>query len=205
MAPEGPEIARAPEVDDAVVFARSTVEDSLRQGEILSGVISYGIAYGDRGEPDGLAPIRHPYCLIMSQDCDLDQDCRAFARGSRKHALLDVVLLCPMESETVIQDGAGLGTGELWKQALQNKNERYSLIRSVSASVDQIGSGIPRLMIDFKKYFTIPTEELYRQLQPSTAGGAQRRCYLRSPYREHIQHRFVNYLARVEVPVAHHV
>ena len=39
--------------------------------------------------------------------------------------------------------------------------------------------GIPELGVDFKRYFTIPTDEIYKRIEK---GEVRRRCVLMSPY-----------------------
>ena len=52
-----------------------------------------------------------------------------------------------------------------------------------------IGEGMPELGIDFKRYFTIPTDEVYFRIRAE----AQRRSRLRSPYLEHLSNRFYSF------------
>lgn len=59
------------------------------------------------------------------------------------------------------------------------------------------GEGAPELVIDFKRYFTLPTGELYRWI---ALGETRRRCRLRSPYMEHLSSRFAYFLSRVALP-----
>jgi hypothetical protein len=200
--PAQSETANSAECD---AFCVSSDADSLRQGEILSNVIAYNIAYDGNESPIGLAPVRYRYCLVMSQDCDLDQDCSGFTKKNRPQSLLECILMCPMEEEEAANAKSGVGRGELWKQVQQNKNERYALLRSIEARYDSAGAGIPKLIVDYKKYFSVPTAELYRQLRLSSPAGAKRRCFLKSPYREHVQSRFAYYMSRVGLPVAHHL
>jgi len=54
----------------------------------------------------------------------------------------------------------------------------------------------PELGIDFKRYFTLPTAEVYYQIQRQAA----RRCCLRSPYLEHLSTRFHAYQQRLALP-----
>ena len=69
----------------------------------------------------------------------------------------------------------------------------------MSASEDALRQGLPELGVDFKRFFTIPTDELY---VPITS-GAQRRCHLNSPYLEHLTTQFSGFLSRVALPKPH--
>jgi hypothetical protein len=51
------------------------------------------------------------------------------------------------------------------QQVKINKNERYHFLESVPIKSDVLGKGLPELTLDFKRYFTIPTEEVYYRLE----------------------------------------
>jgi hypothetical protein len=81
-----------------------------------------------------------------------------------------------------------------------NKHERYHFLQLVEPSCDAQGTGLVELGIDFKRYFTLPTEEVYKRVE---IGSAKRRCVLESPYLEHFSTRFAYYLSRVALPQDH--
>jgi hypothetical protein len=88
--------------------------------------------------------------------------------------------------------------GISWQPVIQNNNERFHFLADVPAALDHLGQGLPSLIMDFRRYFTLPGPEIYRQC--GTTGGARRRCRLETPYREHLQHRAAFYLQRVALP-----
>jgi len=59
--------------------------------------------------------------------------------------------------------------------------------------------GLPEFVIDFKHYFTLPTDEVYIRLQLET----KRRCFLLSQYLEHLSDRFFFYQNRVVLDKEH--
>ncbi len=83
-----------------------------------------------------------------------------------------------------------------------NKDERFQYIRAVDASCDAVREGTPGLVLDFKRYFSIPTDEVLRRLE---LGELKRRAYLEPPYREHLATRFCYYHFRVALPEDHFV
>ena len=87
----------------------------------------------------------------------------------------------------------GLGS-KAWARIQANKDERYHFLQKAEAIDDVRGEGLPELGIDFKRYFTIPTEEVYWRVHQKEA---QRRCVLQSPYLEHLSSRFAYFLSRV--------
>ena len=89
---------------------------------------------------------------------------------------------------------------KLWDHIRINKDERYHFLQKVEPPDDALGQGLPELGLDFKRYFTVPTDEVYRRVELSEA---QRRCFLASPYLEHLSSRFAFYLSRVALPEDH--
>lgn len=87
----------------------------------------------------------------------------------------------------------------IWRRIEQNKDERYQFLKRITPEQDTLGEGLPELGIDFKRYFTIPTDEVYVRL----SAGVQRRCRLVSPYLEHLSTRFWYFQARVALPAEH--
>jgi hypothetical protein len=57
------------------------------------------------------------------------------------------------------------------------------------------------MMLDFKRCFSLPAKEIYRQT--ALPDGAKRRCRLEMPYREHLQSRAAFYLQRVTLLLPH--
>jgi hypothetical protein len=87
----------------------------------------------------------------------------------------------------------------LWDPVKKNKNERYQFLQQVEQADDAAAEGVPETGIDFRRYFTIPTGEVYVQIEKF----ARRRCRLLSPFLEHLSNRFAHYLCRVALPFEH--
>ena len=87
-----------------------------------------------------------------------------------------------------------------WKRVKQNKDERYALLRSVPDRLDAQGSGLPSLGLDFKRYFTLPTDVVYEQVTRT----ARRRSALTATYAAHLSVRFFAFQCRLALPVDHH-
>ena len=88
------------------------------------------------------------------------------------------------------------------KAITQNKNERYQCIESVPSEQDSAGEGLAALGIDFKRYFTLPTDELYKRI---ALGLVRRRCRLKTPYAEQLASRFFYFQSRIALPQDHQV
>jgi hypothetical protein len=184
------------------IYVPSSVDSALRQGEILSGLVQAYIVVESIG-PD-LQPeveyYEHPWTIIVSQDCDLDWDYQSRQSGATISKMIPNVLFCEVTEAAALRQGRGERiTSDMWARIRQNNDERYHFLQGVTKQEDRLAQGLPELAIDFKRYFTIPTDEVYHRLQL----GTERRCCLRSPYLEHLCTRFRNYQSRVALPEEH--
>lgn len=140
----------------------------------------------------------HPYVLVLNQDCDLEWDFKSRAEGSE--GTLPNILLCEAVTAEELKRSPEPKGSDIWKRIRNNKDERYQFLRSVGSNQDSTGRGIPELGIDFKSFFTLPTEEIYRQL----GLNAKRRAFLVPPYAQHLASRFFFYHSRVALPEEHY-
>jgi hypothetical protein len=187
-------------------FYTPSQDGPLRQGEILSGLRCIvplpGSAFGELKADI----IEYRYAVILSQDCDLLQDFDARSEGAEGQAVilerrkLINVLFCDAIPVDELQ--GRINDGRVWKAALQNKNERYQFLRTVTPEEDARREGIPSgLGIDFKRYFSLTVEDTYAQVKQLK----NRRAVLQTPYAEHLSVRFFQYQLRIPLPKEHHV
>lgn len=186
----------------SAIWEKLTDPLGLRQGEVLSGLhrSTLSIEALAKGEIVVSRTILD-FAIIVTQDCDLDQDARKRQEGQGSDSpLLDVLLLEAFPVETF---RSRLTPGsETWKRVKQNKNERYHVLECAPAEIDPTGIELPHLGLDFKRYFSMPVEELYFRVKEGTA---QRRARLRTPYVEHLALRFAFFSCRVALPAEHTV
>lgn len=185
------------------IYRASTIGPGfcLRQGEILSDVPQFRFDAATLGTavPSG-EPMYHPYAVTLSQDCDLEQDFNARQKQIVSDKLLPSVLFCEAATAEELFGRVKTLGGRFWDRIRINKDERYHFLQKVEAASDVLGQGVPELGIDFKRYFTIPADEIYKRLE---IGGVNRRCVLVSPYLEHFSSRFAYFLSRVALPEDH--
>lgn len=190
---------------EGVLYCCASKSAPLRQGEILSGLVQRVRTIRSLlpGQEPEIAEIEHPFAMVLSQDCDLlaDFEFREKHKWSAQEpsqSVLPNVLFC--EAVTISELLAKVPKGtDIWKRIRQNKDERYHVLESVPLSLDVLAEGIPALGIDFRRYFSVPTDEIYTQFKMGTA----RRSRLISPYLEHFTSRFAAYLSRVALPRDH--
>jgi hypothetical protein len=210
-------------VPDPPIYRRSPARGALRQCEILSHVLEIRIDIGagvQRGTPSLNARV-HPYVLVLSQDCDLDWDYRARsplpgAVTVAEERKIPAILLCEVIAAANLRARPDINSS-LWNTVKQNKNERYQFLEQVPAGQDAVRLGLPELALDFKRYFTIPAEQLYYQLryqrlhrsfdvevEEPRIVKAYRRCCVTSPYAEHLASRFAYFQSRIALPADHY-
>jgi hypothetical protein len=200
--PEGAQSGIAPDPSSAVIYILPVMAGPFRQGEILTDVVQRRRSFQSLAlEAPEIEEIGHPYCVIATQDCDLEQDhdARNEDPPAADKMIPNILLLQAVRGEELI---AGLPKGkDILKRVIGNRDDRYHVLEPVAVDSDTLGHGLPALGIDFKRYFTVPTDELYAQLN----SGARRRTQLNSNYLEHFNQRFAGYLSRVALLREHKV
>lgn len=208
-----------------VSYWRPSISDRpLAQCEMLCEVEQIAIDLEAIGKLEGVGfvPTTYAFALILSQDCDLEFDQRARrslasagmqpASGPEREAwdtsdrkskskLMNGVLLCAAEDEATVKAAADQ-SGQPWRFARSNQHERFHFLRACDPANDLENAGFPSLVLDFKRFFTIPSEELAARslLAEGVAGRARRRAVLASPFLEEVSARFYTYQSRVAVP-----
>jgi hypothetical protein len=207
---------------EVVKYAAIAAGERLRQGEILVGLVRVRQSLGSIGLNDvGVDEITHPYLIVITQDCELAQDATARnleADATRNPALLndpefkkrfdnaprlkiENVMLCEAMSTSDMKANVPPGK-DIWKRIVQNKDERYHCLELVPPEQDSTAQGIPSIGCDFKRFITIPVDEVYRRLE---LNPGIRRARLISPYGEHLLHRFSCFQSRIPLPENHEV
>lgn len=173
---------------------------SLRQGEIVSNVIRMQLDSKFLGtETLRVDEVKHDYAIVLTQDCDLEQDFKARQGINKPDKLIPNIFFCHVATAQQLRGTGGITT-DIWKRISQNKDERYHFLQKADAALDALSQELPELGIDFKHYFTIPTDEIYKRIE---IGEAKRRCVLVSPYLEHLSSRFAYFISRVALPEPH--
>lgn len=182
------------------IYERSSLEGPLRQGEILTNIIQLKLVVDSLELNEGLDfdPVIHPYAIIVTQDCDVIQDFAPRQQQQESDKIIPSILFC--EATTAEGLSSQIKGTDIRKRVKQNKDERYQFLEKVAPEDDALGEGLPELGVDFKRYFTLPTEEVYFRI---TTGEAKRRCRLVSPYLQNFSSRFYYFQNRVALPAEH--
>lgn len=137
------------------------------------------------------------YAIVMNQDCDLNQDFdqrqESHQRDSRN---IRSVLLCPGYPAQKFYQGNHITKwshptqNDRMKEKIEANNEmkRYHYIKG------DIKLGVPELVIDFKHFYTVPVDLVYRQRKLSYMAT------IGELYREELSQRFAYFLSRIGLP-----
>jgi hypothetical protein len=192
--------------EEANIYCRPS-DGAVRQGEVISALREIWLStQSDFTETNPRIEFRqHPFAVVLSQDCDLDQDFRTRQNAAGEHEssssnLLSSIMFCEAVMADELRGSGSDMDSKTWKRVRFNKDERYHYLSRVPPLADLQGQGFSELALDFKKYFTVPTHVVYWQLRAQ----AKRRCCLLTPYAEHLSGRFFFYQARIALPVDHH-
>ena len=181
------------------------------QGTLYRDIKAYIYAQPKEGQPNAeVSEITYPYSVVMNQECDLHQDYTARQASAAQHesaaqhdTLVPSVLMCPAYFAAQLKLGEHLKqygrvmeriNSDRWKLLKQNQNPRYHYLASWPAMQVQ------ELVIDFKHFFTVPTEQLHQEY------ATPEHCLARLAflYREDLSQRFASYMSRIGLPVPHH-
>lgn len=188
----------------------SSTPSALRQGELITDLAIYRVKPEHVGNDLPEFEIENqPIVLILTQDCDLDWDFRGrFSQSgvsetvpiSTADKLIPCVLFCEVVTAHELFGKVKALGSKVWDRIKQNNDIRYHFLQRPGPDCDAVGEGLGELAIDFKRYSTVRTDELYRRV---TLGTTRRRCILRTPYLENLCHRFAHFLSRVALPEPH--
>lgn len=143
--------------------------------------------------------IRFPLMICLNQDCDLNSDERdKLKEDSNKDCRLLHLIVAPLFNFDEFKDGQHWGdifqTGQKYnpnktdgKKIMNNEDPRFHFLHF------EDGFELPDMVIDFKHFYTVSTEYLYRNIN-------NRVCSLSELYREKISQRFAYFISRIGLP-----
>lgn len=190
-------------MEERSIYRSSDKSFSLRQGEILTGVIQYKPVIDElsqHGQELPFETVLHPYVIVITQDCDLDWDYKARKAQAilQPSKLLNSVILCEIAEARGIRDAADNNmNSKEWKLVESHRHERFYFFEKIPPECEVDKIGLPELTADFKKVFGIDAATLYRQIE---LGMVKRRTVLISPYLEHFSRRYYSFHSRVALP-----
>lgn len=184
------------------IYEKAPSSGPLRQGEIVSNLVQTIVAVDKIGSDElDVIPVPHPYAVVVSQDCDLDWDWHERVRGGDGSAakLMSSVLFCEVFTAMEVRERPEVNSSA-WNFIKTNRDIRYQFLQKAEPDLDLLADGLPEMVVDFKRYFAIPVDEIYARID---AGELRRRCCFQAPYLQHLATRFYCYQARIALPEQH--
>jgi len=175
--------------------------ERVRQGDIFPNVPYYESYTETKGEFE-LVVYDFPYVVVLTQDCDLEQNKAAREQVTATSKPIDndkhliSVIVAPLYNSEHLFSGNHLDqlgivsqrqNAKLKGPITKNQNPRYHYIEFDDSVV------VPNSVVDFKHYFTISVGWLEANID-------KRVCGIDPLYRELISQRFSNYLSRIGLP-----
>lgn len=191
-------------------YEPSPTVGAFKQGELLSGVREPWGPYDPNETPNSdiaLQWVSHPLAVILTADCDLEQDFNArFATDPDKTTLMQTpgtadnhaglvryTLLCDLFPLASIRDVL-TWVGSADKRRIDsNQSERFHTLHE-AAVPDTSGVKYPDYFIDFRRTIAVPTQRLYADRR---MGLIARAACIPPPYLQDLMHRCYGYLSRV--------
>jgi hypothetical protein len=186
-------------MEEKSIYQASDKDSSLRQGEVLTGVVQYNPIISELSEESQelpFTPIVHPYAIVITQDCDLDWDYRARRANGNPAKLLNSIVLCEVDTAKSIRSTEGVNR-KAWELVVAHRHERFYFFEKIPPEYELEQEGLPELTADFKRVFAIDSETLYCQIE---LGIVKRRALLASPYLDHFSQRYHSFHGRVALP-----
>ncbi|MBW2975205.1 hypothetical protein KY366_05800 [Candidatus Woesearchaeota archaeon] len=180
------------------MYEKTENKSQITQGDIFQKFeyIKWATEDGDDIKVDS---IEIPFFVVLTQCCDLEQDFkdRNKLENEKRDKYIQSVLVCPAYIADQVRAGnhlKGLGfitetyNSKRWDIIKNNDNTRYHFLeRNKELQLSD-------LVIDFKQYYTIPTDILYGIYKKHYVGA------LKPLFREKLSQRFAFYLSRIGLP-----
>ncbi len=184
---------------------RSLKGTRVYQGDILRRVefIEYAI---EKNATIEVSKIVFPLVVVLTQDCDLEQDAnnrRSYQRQQTEFQdkWLFSVLVAPIYNMEHAMEGSHLGDLSMTMRPLPGSSQLKSIKDNERPRYhyfefeDRVG--IPPSIVDFKHYFSVNVAFLRSVKSKNYV------CTLSPLFREDLSQRFASYLARIGLPESH--
>lgn len=179
------------------------VGERIRQGDVYSNIEYVEYATEKEGIVE-ISKIEFPLVIVLTQDCDLQQD-HSFRHGGPAKETQDKyllsVLVAPLFNVEHFYDGSHLSDIErtmepFERRAHKTKNKYFKQNEVPRYHYLEFPDSVPIVpsVIDFKLYFSLDVVHLMN------ARAGRFVCKVSELYREDISQRFASFLSRIGLP-----
>lgn len=180
---------------------RKKKSNRIEQGDIYKNISFIEYVIEKKGNIE-VSKIIFPLVIVLTQDCDLEQD-RVIRSGKSKSTnqdkqLLSVLVAPIYNADHVFQGEHWSEIGAEMRSIAKNKTAGTNLMNNETPRYHYIEfpGGIPigPSIIDFKHYFSVNVEYVLKAKKSDFV------CSISPLYREDISHRFASFLSRIGLP-----
>ena len=141
------------------------------------------------------------HAVVLSQDCDLEQDFRdrnsedSGQEKQDKH--IDTILICPAYGFEDFTQGEHIADRQMepFKSIkLRERLKGNDFLKRYHYLPEDLENGIVELVVDFKHFITAPRSLLYNSRKEKYIAT------INEIYREELSQRFANFLSRIGLP-----
>jgi len=170
-------------------------------GRILQGDILRDVKFNYAVQEDSeIVEYYFPYIIVLSQDCDLQQDFnnRNDESSDKNHdKYIQSILVCSAYLSDDLKKGEHLKRLDLTMER-KNSKQFSTITTNQNARYHYLEHNheyqVPHLVLDFKHYYTLPLEYLYSIYEKHYIAS------LNELFREALSQRFSFYLSRIGLP-----
>jgi hypothetical protein len=105
------------------------------------------------------------YAVVLTQDCDLQQDFVNRKKHSNNNDKdIDTILVCPAYSLEDFAQGRHIKDRHMQSFTAKELNKKFKpndMMKRYHYLVEDLENGVPELVIDFKQFLTVPRYVLY--------------------------------------------
>jgi hypothetical protein len=173
--------------------------ERIVQGDILRAVKFSDWDWDPKSNDIIIYEKKLPYIVIMTQDCDLEQDFRYRTTAVKNQdKILQSILVCPAYGWEDFIKGDHLQDYKLKMETIsgsdQKKKIKQQQVPRYHYLDEDLEKQIAPLVIDFKHYYTLPVEFLMHIYKEHYAYSIE------ELFRESLNQRFSFYLSRIGLP-----
>ncbi len=183
-----------------MIRTRTDLDNRVCQGDVLRDIDCLERVLEDEGILE-ISRIRFPFVVVLTQDCDLEQDHTfRIERKQTQDKWLISVLVAPLYNAEHVFSGdhleeIGIKSEQINRKRtdgrllVNNEKPRYHYL--------EFPSNIPMVpsIVDFKHYFSVPILSLTELKKTNFV------CTVSELYREDLSQRFAAFLSRIGLPV----
>ncbi len=184
------------------IYVEKPIKTRVCQGDIYRDIMFHYSEYNSTKLQIEAKKRKIPYLVVLSQDCDLEEDYNCRSEDKKTTQIIESLLVCPAFQSEKFKEGTYLKNFDVNRGPIEEKDfdKKYkSNNHQYRFHYLEKGGGdfqIPSLVLDFKWFYTIPRNFFYIVYLDKHYLGT-----LDELFRESLSVRFANYLSRIGLPV----